>query len=418
VKVASEAVGIQQPYYLPYQGMNDRELQKTYGTLVHDIMSSRYPQFAQPPEMPSWNKGMTMRIGVASGFFNHHTVWKLFRGWIESLDKEMFTLYGYYTGKQKDDMTANAREHFDRFTEGIIGFEDLCKIIKKDNLHVLIYPEIGMDPVTVRLAALRLAPVQCVSWGHPETTGFPAIDYFLGSELMEPPDADNHYTEKLIRLPNISIYYRPMDVSMPETGREYFSLPGKSILYLCCQSLFKYLPQYDDVFPRIAHRVKDCRFLFISNKSRFITDQFQSRIKQAFCRFGLNSDNYVNFLPRLDKEQYFMINRLSDIYLDSISWSGGNTTLEAIECNLPVVTLPGNLMRGRHSAAILNMMGSTETVATTLDKYIECAIRLGRNSAYRRYISEKISLNKNRIYADRTCITALEDFFVRVVKER
>src|SRR3954469_6306528 len=45
--------------------------------------------------------------------------------------------------------------------------------------HVLIYPDINMDPAAAALAALRLAPVQCMSWGHPETSGYPTIDYFL-----------------------------------------------------------------------------------------------------------------------------------------------------------------------------------------------------------------------------------------------
>jgi len=418
ILAASEAVGSQQPYYLAYQGFNDLELQKIYGRLVHNIMTARYPQFSRASATPIWSEGEPLRVGVISGLFYRHTVWKLFRGWFENLDSGRFTLHGYYTGKLKDNMTEIARRHFSHFVEDIYGFEELCQIIKNDNLHVIIYPEIGMDPITVKLAALRLAPVQCVAWGHPETTGLPTIDYFLSSELMEPLDADNHYSEKLIRLPNISVYYKPVDILTEQINRDTFGLPQQSILYLSCQSLFKYLPLYDEVFPRITQSVTDCRFLFISHQSRYLTDQFHARIKNAFNQCGMNADEHVVFLPRLNMEQYFTINRLSDIYLDSIGWSGGNTTLEAIACNLPVLTLPGTLMRGRHSAGILNMMGVSETVASTLDEYVSLAVRLGQDSVYRKSISEKISLNKKRIYGDKTCVTALEDFFVRVVKER
>ena len=171
----------------------------------------------------------------------------------------------------------------------------------------------------------------------------PTIDYFLSSELMEPLDADDHYSEQLVRLPNISIYYEPPDVSITETNREAFGLPDQSVLYLCCQSLFKYLPFYDDVFPRIARALQDCRFLFIAHQSRFVTDQFRSRLKKTFSRFGMNADEYIVFCPRLNAERYFMINRLSDVYLDSIGWSGGNTTLEAVACRLPIVTFPALL---------------------------------------------------------------------------
>ena len=203
-----------------------------------------------------------------------------------------------------------------------------------------------------------------------------------------------------------------------ETNRETFGLPDQSVLYLCCQSLFKYLPFYDDVFPRIARAVRDCRFLFIAHQSRFVTDQFQSRLKKTFSRFGMNADEYVVFLPRLNAERYFMINRLSDVYLYSIGWSGGNTTLEAVACGLPVVTFPGAFMRGRHSAAILTMMDLAETIASTPDEYVTLAVRLGQDPAHRKRISEKMASNKRLIYRDGACISALEDFLERAVREK
>ena len=75
--------------------------------------------------------------------------------------------------------------------------------------HVLLYPEVGMDMIVGWLAAQRLAPVQCVAWGHPETTGMPTIDYFLSSDFMEPPDAATHYTESLVRMPHLGHISRP-----------------------------------------------------------------------------------------------------------------------------------------------------------------------------------------------------------------
>jgi protein O-GlcNAc transferase len=418
IEAANEAVGSQQPFYLAYQGFHDLDLQRIYGNLVHRIMASRYPQFARLPAKPAWSPGMLLRIGVVTGHFYHHTVWKLFKGWFENLDRERFSLYGYYTGRIKDAFTEDARQQFSRFVEDIYSFEELCHSIRNDNLHVLIYPEIGMDPISLRLAALRLAPVQCISWGHPDTSGLPTIDYFLSSDLMEPPEADEHYTEKLIRLPNLSISYTPVDIVPVPISRTTFNLRQYAVLYLCCQSLFKYLPQYDEVFPRIAEKVKDCQFLFISHTSNYVTEQFRSRISKVFHRFSIKPDDYIVFLPRLDIGQYYAINRLSDIYLDSIGWSGGNTTLEAIACNLPIVTLPGPLMRGRHSTAMLIMMGVAETIADSLDEYISIAMSLGNKPEQRKEISEKIADKKYLIYADRSSVSALEDFLEQAVGER
>jgi predicted O-linked N-acetylglucosamine transferase (SPINDLY family) len=183
--------------------------------------------------------------------------------------------------------------------------------------------------------------------------------------------------------------------------------------------LYKYLPQYDEIYPRIAQHLTDCQFVFISHsKSNWITERFRSRIHYAFQHVNLNADDYVRFLPFLGPEQYHAINSLSDVYLDSIGWSGCNSTFEALACDLPIVTLPGNLMRGRHSSAILTMIGVTETIATSLDEYISLAVKLGLDQEWRQYISDKISKHKHRAYRDRTCITALEDFLEGEVKKR
>ena len=95
----------------------------------------------------------------------------------------------------------------------------------------------------------------------------------------------------------------------------------------------------------------------------------------------------VYFLTIPERLDYLMINLLSDVYLDTFTWSGGNTTLEAIACNLPIVTCPGEFMRGRHSDSFLKMLGVTDTIAHNVAEYIEIAVKLGLNPVWRRDIS-------------------------------
>jgi predicted O-linked N-acetylglucosamine transferase (SPINDLY family) len=420
IDAAVEAVGKQQPFFLAYQGLNDGELQRLYGELVYRIMSSKYPSFAGPVPMPSHSQGEPLRIGIVSGFFYYHAIWKIpIKGWIENIDTHRFSLYGYHTGHKKDKATDGARKCFTRFIEDTNSFEELCKIIRADNLHILIYPEIGMDPATVKLAALRLAPVQCASWGHPDTSGLPGIDYYLSSALIEPPDGDEHYTEKLVRLPNLSIYYTPVEMKNRELSRETLGLRPKSVLYHCFQSLYKHLPQHDELFPKIAQRVGDCQFLFVEYPNiPQVVERFRLRINQAFERFNLNAGDYVVILPPLPPELYEALNRLADVYLDTIGWSGCNSVLEALSSHLPVVTLPTRLMRGREGFAILTMMGVTETIAATPDDYVDIAVRLGNDTELRRSISEKIAATRHLVYRDNACIKGLEDFFEKVVANR
>jgi predicted O-linked N-acetylglucosamine transferase (SPINDLY family) len=256
-----------------------------------------------------------------------------------------------------------------------------------------------------------------MAWGHPITSGLPTIDYFLSSDLMEPETALFHYNETLVRLPNISVCYEQPLVSEPTITRADLGLREESVIYLCCQSLFKYLPQFDYIFPQIALQIPQAQFAFISHSVTAITAQYKTRLERAFASFRLNSEDYCVILPRLERVDYFNLNLVSDIFLDTLYWSGGNTTLEAIACGLPVVTCPGEFMRSRHAYGILKMMGVTQTIAKNEAEYIEIAVRLGLEPDWRQEIVQKIYERHSRLYNDRTCVTALESFYKKVVQE-
>jgi protein O-GlcNAc transferase len=228
---------------------------------------------------------------------------------------------------------------------------------------------------------------------------------------MEPDDADAHYREKLVRPPNLSICYEPPEIEPAPVGRSYFGFGESDVVYLCTQSLFKYLPQFDAVFPRIAQGVERSRFVFLNySKSPKLGDCFMRRLASAFSRCGLRAEDHVRLLPHLDPHHYRALNQSADIFLDSLGWSGCNSTLEAISCNLPVVTMPGTLMRGRHTHAILKMIGLVETEARDLDGYVKIARRMGNDSGWRKSISEETARLKHRTYRDEACIRGLEDF--------
>ncbi len=71
-----------------------------------------------------------------------------------------------------------------------------------------------MDPFSYLLAFSRLAPVQCVTRGHPDTTGILNIDYFISCEDFETEGAEMQYSESLVRMTNIPNYfYRPMSLN-------------------------------------------------------------------------------------------------------------------------------------------------------------------------------------------------------------
>ena len=415
---AAIAVGWRQPFYLAYQGLCDRDLQQTYGAIIHQLMSSCYPQWSKPIEMPALATNQKIRIGFVSGFFNHHSVWKIpLQGWVENLDRSEFELFGYYTGNRRDTETVRAAQAFDQFEHDSWSTAQWAEKIAADKLHVLVFPEFGMDRLTVQLGCLRLAPVQLVFGGHPETSGLPTMDYHLSSDLMEPSNGQEHYTEQLIRLPNLAVCYQLISIQPEARSKQELGIQDQEIMFWCCQSLFKYLPQHDDVFPRIAQELPTAKFVFIKLESEFATDIFCQRLARAFGQFNLNYQDYCRFLPRLNSNAFNGVTAIADVFLDNIGWAGNNTTMESTAYNLPIVTFPSELMRGRHAMAILKMMGIEETIAQSKDEYIQIAVRLGQDADYRQHISRQIALNKHKLYGDLQPVRALEDFLLQVVNK-
>jgi predicted O-linked N-acetylglucosamine transferase (SPINDLY family) len=410
-----KAIGARHPFLLAYQGENDRALQQVYGELISQVVAQR---FSAPPLPPPPAPDEVIRVGIVSSFFYRHSNWKIpIKGWVGQLDRKRFHVTGYHLGMIRDDQTEAASRLCDRFVHRTLDTNGWRREILGDAPHILIYPGLLMDISSIQLAAQRLARVQCNSWGHPETSGLPTMDYFLSSDLMEPADADAFYTEKLVRLPNLSIYYEPVETEPVEVTREEFGLRASATVFWSGQSLFKYLPQYDDVFVRIAREVGDCQFVFLRHfGAPRITAITRERLDRAFASAGLRADDYCIFLNRLSQSKFVAAAGLSDVFLDSIGWSGCNSALECLAQALPVVTFEGKTMRGRHCAAILRMLGSPDTIAATIDDYVAVATRLGRDREFRRAVSSRMAENRDKVYRDRAPVTALETFIERAVR--
>jgi predicted O-linked N-acetylglucosamine transferase (SPINDLY family) len=411
-----KAIAAKQPFYLAYQGRNDRDLQALYGSLVRRAVERDYPDapIAAPPA-----RGERVRVGFVSAFFREHSNWRIpIKGWLSQLDRDRFQVYGYYLGKERDQETNQAASLCERFVQGTLPVRQWRREILSDFPHVLIYPGLLMDGVSLQLAAQRLAPVQCNSWGHPVTSGLPTLDHYLSSDLMEPPDADRYYTERLVKLPNLSIYYEPIEGKTVPMDRSEFAVRPDATMFWCGQSLFKYLPQFDETFVRIAKAAPNSQFVFLRHHGPHrVTTSFQKRLERAFSQWGLSASDHCVFLDRLKPRQYAAAVGLSDVFLDSIGWSGCNSTMEAVASHRPIVTLPGPSMRTRHSAAILRMMGIDETIAASVDEFVSIAAHMANDKRARQAISRKMEDGKHRLYRDRSCIKALEKFLEDSVRQ-
>ena len=401
-------------FYLAYQGEPDRALQVRYGGFARRLMTRLAPQYLQPRPRRARRDGR-VRVGFASFYFYNCTVGRYFGAWIGALDPERFETFIYYNNPWiADDTRAIAAKagHFHALAGRGIGA--MADQILADDLDVLVYPELGMNSGTFTLGSFRLAPVQVAAWGHPTTTGLPEIDWFLSCAEMEPEGAQDHYSEKLALLPGLGTRYATPATESLAT-REEIGLPVDKRLYLVPQSTFKIHPDNDALMARVMARDPQGALVFFSAHHDALTDRYLERLDRAFQREGVDMQGRVLLLPYMTHGSYLRVNALCDVMLDTVRWSGGNTSLDALAMGLPVVTLPGQLMRGRQSLGMLRMMGlDGALVARDADDYVSRAVAIAGDRERRAALSESILAARGRIFERDEPLAAFSDFIARV----
>jgi CRISPR-associated protein Csy1 len=395
-------------FLLGYHGEDDLPLQRRYGDIAHAVLVAAAPEWMALPSRRTPTGGRT-RVGFASAFFRDGTAGRYFEHWITDLPRDRFEVIVYHLQPHIDALgarlaaRADALRHFPRPRPS-----QVAPAIRGDDLDVLVFPELGMDATTFALAAMRLAPTQCAAWGHPVTTGHPTVDVFLTCEAMEPPGADTHYSERLVRLPGIGTRY-----TMPESPRDgdraRFGLPAAVPLFLFPQSLFKIHPDNDALVARVLAAVPEARLVMFQGRHPVLTAKLLARLAAACAAAGVDHASRIHVLAHLDHADYLRLNCVCDAMLDTLRWSGGNTSLDALACALPIVTLPGTFMRGRQSAAMLEQAGVPELVARDQDDYVAIATRLAVDPAWRASHSARLRSGRDAVFDDSRPIAALAE---------
>ena len=233
----------------------------------------------------------------------------------------------------------------------------IAPAIRADALDVLVYPELGMDATSFALAALRLAPVQCAAWGHPVTTGHATIDAFFSCAAMEPADADAHYAERLLRTAGNRHRLRASR-RRRRARRARVSACRRACRSSCVRSrCSRSIPTTMRCSRACSPRRRRARLVVFEGRHPALTAKYRARLVAALRARGGGGPSALIVLPQCSHDDYLRINAVCDAMLDTLRWSGGNTSLDALAAGLPIVTLPGRFMRGRQSAGMLSLAG-------------------------------------------------------------
>lgn len=392
-------------FYLAYHARDDRPLQEAIGRFYRSASPALSENLAGRPRRPDGR----IAVGFVSTLLRTHTIGRLNRGLIEGLDRRRFHVTLIAPDHGNDPLARSLAGSADRVLTLPPRLADARRAIADLRLDVLYFPDIGMEPMTYFLAFARLAPVQVMTWGHPDTTGLHTIDWMLSAACMEPEGAEAHYVERLASLPGPTINLARPSMPARLKTRDELGLPDGR-LYVCPQSLFKLHPDGDPVFARILNQDPGARLVLIHGRHPNWAALTTARLAAA----GADPARIV-VLPHLGGADYLSLLAVADVVLDPIHYSGGHSSLEAFAMGAPIVTWPGRFMRARHTAGFYRLMGIDEPVARNLDHYAELALAIANDPARRQRLSNEIRGASSVLFDSVSSVAAIEDFLESAV---
>jgi len=356
-------------------------------------------------DMPAQPKGprrsaQKIRVGILNSHFGLQTETFVTLPALH-LDKDRFEVHLFCCVKNPgpvEDRCRTLAKGFHLLPESI---QERVQMIRNAKLDVLI---IGTNITAVTnqialLAAFRMAPIQVVSHCSPMTSGFKNSDAFLsGSLAYWEGVSEAEFSEKLILLdgPPVCLDYscEPAAPGLVPPVRSQLGIPADAVVFFNAASCYKIPLELLHLWVRLLKEVPGsvlCLLPFNPNwASKLPETRFRALLESVLAEHGVEK-NRVVLGPKLPNRAAVMnFERIADVYLDTLPFSGSISTVDPLQLGIPVVACDGETTRSRCSGAQLRELGIDELVGQNEDEYFAKALHLARDQEYRSSISSRI----------------------------
>lgn len=353
---------------------------------------------AEPPQLYAEPR-LPLRIGFLSKHFRRHSV-----GWCsEAVIRELTTITPhvnlYVSGRLHPD---EVTERFQTMTEkcyfpkhypnGFASAAELNREIRRDRVDVLVDLDSITIPVNVQVLHKSPAPV-CVTWLGFDAPYLSPNHYFICDENSHPPGIENHYLERLIRLPETSVAIdglptRPVDC---RSVRQQLKISPTATVFLCVA------PGRKTNWEMVQSQVKILRSVpesILIRKGQGDPQLLRKMYNDACETEGVDVKRLIFIGLTKTEEEHRAIYKVADVMLDSYPYNGGTHNLEALWSELPVVTRSGRQYLSRMGYAFLKAVNLDVGWAWSWEEYAQLGIELGRDGALRRQIRDRLAIAK------------------------
>ncbi len=394
------ASGIYPSFNLLHHGRNERPLREAF----HRVFARYFPEWEPLAVRGKPRVGFVVTRGH-EGIFR-----KSLAGVLRGLPQAEYSLVVYCPAAAETSMreglacpAVDVRPLPERF-------EEAAEFLRNERLALLYHWEIGSDSLNYHLAYLRLAPIQATSYGIPATSGLPTIDAYLSSKFVEPPEAQQHYRERLLVLPTLFSVQERAKLVRPATRAE-FELPEDANLYFFPQRLLKFHPDCDGLFAKILERDPQALIVALQSRKQPHNETLRERLRRTVPE---HHERIV--LGRLRPHaEYLRWLSLADVVLDPPHYSAASSAYDIFSLNLPLVTLPGQFAASRYGAGFYQILGEERLVANDPASYVEAATQLGSNPDTRHDIRQSIADCSDLLFDGGPIVNAYHSAFCQLL---
>ncbi len=389
--------GCPPPYVLQFHGRNDRPLKEAYARVFRNCLQ---------PE-PITKRDGKPRIGfvVTEG---HEGVFLRYLGKIvEQLSPAQFDVSIICSAGGQERIKRDFHSETVELLVVPSRFDRIVEVVREARFDLLYHWEVGSDVTNYFLPLFRLAPVQCTGAGVPVTSGFSQIDYFLSDGLAEPEGAHRHYTETLVRGNSLMTCQRRLELPNQPKSRDDFGVTRNQHLYVCPNKIEKFHPDMDQLFRDILRRDPHGVIVIPKDREGYVARKLQNR----FALTAPDVFERIVFIPYQTLDGYLSLIAAADVLLDPLHYGGGLTTLDGLSLNQPIVTLPGEFLRGRFTYGFYRRMNILECVAGSVESYVETAVRIATDVEYREYLRGQLLEHTPVLFDDSRSIDEYQQLF-------
>jgi len=357
-------------------GERDREIKQK---INQSIQKSPFCTAAQIKNTPNRKK---IAIITAS-WFSRHSVYRTLSEFVESL-KDDYELTLVHLGGLMNHLDIGS---FKEIRSVYVQDNSLnIDSIRENDFMVVYYLDIGMNPDSIFLSNLRLAPIQICSTGHPVSTFGSEIDYFIsGADVELPKGAEKNYSERLVLLPGFgAIHNTPSyQIRNIEKSRPEFIINCSWYAQKVNYSMISHLNEI------VKASQKDLIFRFFSGGALLRRNDFLAFARDLKSILG---KDLVELVPSKPYDDYMALMEEGDICIDASHFGGSNTMADSLYLRKPTVAFEGNKWYNRIGSQMLRVVGLEELIAKNAEEYISLTLKLIHDDQYRLRIQEKMKL--------------------------